>query len=55
MIKSAAKKNILGENYENEEFFIFCRGIGAMFREKFICQICDKFTLQALHDTVCIG
>ena len=45
MIKSAAKKNIWGENYENEEFFIFCRGIG----------VCDKFTLQALHDTVCIG
>lgn len=27
VIKSAAKKkNIGGENYENEEFFIFCRG-----------------------------
>lgn len=49
------KKNILGENYENEEFFIICRGIGAMFREKLKCQIGDKFTLQALHDTVCIG
>lgn len=55
VIKSAAKKNILGENYENEEFFIICRGIGAMFREKLKCQIGDKFTLQALHDTVCIG
>lgn len=56
MIKSAAKKKILGGKImKMKSFSSFVGGIGAMFREKFKCQICDKFTLQALHDTVCIG
>lgn len=56
VIKSAAKKKILGGKImKMKSFSSFVGGIGAMFREKFKCQICDKFTLQALHDTVCIG